>query len=139
MNRAVTLSIGWLAALLLTGCGYTYAPLTVEVRERLTERPVEGATVFIDYARTINPAPPTTAEGVTDQDGAVTLIAATYNRLVVTVTPPGVGEVRHVFAADHPAAYGPSSWINTFTDVRGDPARVVIRVLPARAPAPNPD
>lgn len=134
MRPAAVLSMASIATALLAGCGYTYAPLTVEVRERFSERPVEGATVFIDYARTINPAPPTTAEGVTDEHGAVTLIAATYNRLVVTVTPPGAGEVRHVFAADHPAAYGPTSWINTFTDVRGDAARVVIRLLPARAP-----
>lgn len=136
MKRPATLLAGALAALCLVGCGYSYAPLTVEVRERLSERPVEGATVFIDYARTINPAPPTTAQGVTDSEGAVTLTAAFYNRLVITVTPPGPGETRHVFAADHPAAHGATSWINTFTDVRGDPARVVIRMLPAtRAPA----
>lgn len=138
MRRATLPAAGAiLASALLSACGYSYAPLTVEVRERLSERPVEGARVFIDYARTINPAPPTTAEGVTDSEGAVTLEAAMYNRLVVTVTPPGAGEVRHVFAADHPAAHGASPWINTFTDVRGGAARVVIRVLPARLARPE--
>ena len=130
-RRAAQAACGALCAALLGACGYSYAPMTVQVRERLSERPVEGATVFIDYARTLNPAPPRTTEGVTDADGTVTLTAAIYNRLVITVTPPGPAETRHVFAADHPAAFGATNWINTFTDVRGDPARVVIRVMPA--------
>ncbi|MGP1309468.1 MAG: hypothetical protein ACTS27_04645 [Phycisphaerales bacterium] len=113
----------------LGACGYSYAPVTVVVKERLTEERVEGARVFVDYARTINPAPPRTAEGVTDADGRVTLDAAIYNRLVVYVTPPDGFE--HVFAADHPAAYGSSGWINTYTDRKGNPAKVVIRVLPS--------
>lgn len=127
--RAATLAAGSLALSALTACGYTYAPLTVEVKERLSDDRVANARVHIDYARTINPAPPRTAEGVTDAEGRVTLEAATYNRLVVYVTPEG--GVEHVFAVDHPAAHGATNWINTFTDRKGNPAAVVIRVLPA--------
>lgn len=130
-TRSLAATLLLACAPLLGACGYSYAPMTVQVRERLSERPVEGATVFIDYARTLNPAPPRTTRGVTDAEGTVTLTPAIYNRLVITVTPPGPGEARHVFAADHPAAFGATGWINTYTDVRGDPARVVIRVMPA--------
>ena len=138
MTRAIaSVALGTIS-LLLCACGYTYAPLTVEVRNRLNEDRVGGARVFIDYARTINPSPPRTAEGVTDDEGRVTLEAAIYNRLVVYVTPPEGTE--HVFAADHPAAHGATNWINTFTDRRGNPARVVIRVVPARrSELPDPD
>ena len=138
MNRSLSFLLLGLAALALGACGYTYAPLTVEVRQRLSEDRVEGARVFIDYARTINPAPPRTAEGITDKNGRVTLEAAIYNRLVVYITPPDGTE--HVFAADHPSAHGATNWINTFTDRRGNPARVVIRVLPAsRSELPTPE
>lgn len=129
MTRA-PLALGLLCvAGALCGCGYTYAPVTFVVKERLSDERVEGARVFVDYARTINPAPPRTAEGVTDAEGRVTLDAATYNRLVVYVTPPNGFE--HVFAADHPALHGASNWINTYTDRNGNPAKVVLRVLPA--------
>jgi hypothetical protein len=138
MTRAIaTVALGAIS-LFLCACGYTYAPLTVEVRSRLNEDRVGGARVFIDYARTINPSPPRTAEGVTDDEGRVTLEAAIYNRLVVYVTPPEGTE--HVFAADHPAAHGATNWINTFTDRRGNPARVVIRMIPAsRSELPAPE
>lgn len=129
MARRAMLGFAAGATMLLGACGYTYAPLTVVVKERLTEERVEGARVFVDYARTINPSPPKTAEGVTDAEGRVTLDAAIYNRLVIYVTPAHGFE--HVFAADHPAAYGATGWINTYTDRNGNPAKVVIRVLPA--------
>ncbi len=128
MNRALASVALAVVSLALGACGYTYAPVTVEVKERLGDERVEGARVFVDYSRTINPSPPKTAEGLTDENGRVTLVAATYNRLVVYVTPPD--GVEHVFAADHPAIYGGSGWINTYTDRKGNPAKVVIRVLP---------
>jgi hypothetical protein len=129
MRRPLAVAALTAISLSLGACGYTYAPATIVVKERLSEERVEGARVFVDYARTINPAPPKTAEGLTDEDGRVTLVVATYNRLVVYVTPPD--GVEHVFAADHPAIYGGSGWINTYTDRKGNPAKVVIRVLPA--------
>jgi hypothetical protein len=128
MSRAVALVTLTIVSLALGACGYTYAPVTIEVKERLSDEPVDGARVFVDYSRTINPSPPKTAEGLTDAEGRVTLVAATYNRLVIYVTPPG--GVEHVFAADHAAIYGASGWINTYTDRKGNPAKVVIRVLP---------
>lgn len=137
IRRLAILTFG-VVSLALSACGYTYAPLTVEVRQRLNEDRVQGARVYIDYARTINPVPPRTAEGFTDENGRVTLEAAIYNRLVVYVTPQN--GVEHVFAADHPAAHGATNWINTFTDRRGNAARVVIRMLPAsRSELPVPD
>lgn len=101
---------------------------TVQVRNRDTLAPVEGAEVMIGNTSLINPARPDTAAGTTDAEGEVTLRAAAYNRLTVRVLHPDYGTILAV--GDHPASFGDSGWIGPSMDEDGRRARLEVRLVP---------
>jgi len=125
-GRSKTLLV--LVLLALAGCQYDYAPVQVEVRNRATLDPVEGATVRVSNARTLNPTPPTPAEGTTDPEGTIRLRAALYNTLLVRISAPGHAD--HLFNAEHPAVVGDVGWITPRFNQQGGRGTLEARLAP---------
>jgi hypothetical protein len=81
MSRRVLRHALNVAALLapLSGCSfYLNRPVTFQVRDAETKRPIEGAEIKVTYLRYIEVAIPVTGagpeQGVTDRDGKLTLV-----------------------------------------------------------------
>ncbi|MBX3358098.1 MAG: hypothetical protein KF745_06695 [Phycisphaeraceae bacterium] len=115
-----------LAGLACAGAGcYSTAPMSVEVRNASSGRPIEGAQVWIEAINVTGPLslrsalgiPPMPARGVakTDSFGRATLTYETNDPMRVYVImdqAPPVG----VTLARHPALSGPTSWYCMFPE-----------------------
>ena len=138
-----------LLALVLTsgGCSSskTTRPMTIAVRDKLTQAPV--ASAHID-ARTLHffvPAdvpllgrdpildssPPLSVHGVTGPDGTVRMMVVVEHPVQVMVIAPGY-DVQVVDLLAHPADAGPSKWLDAELgpEAPGDARRVEVRFLP---------
>ncbi len=133
-----------LAALVASGCAtsHTYQPMTVAVRDKLTHEPVGNAIV---HARSLHffvpvelpllgdgvildPFPPTSARGVTGDDGTVLLKVIVHHPVQVIVLAAGY-DPQVVDLERHPAIAGASDWLSADPgpSTRFDPPRLEIR------------
>jgi hypothetical protein len=149
-GRAVTKALGCFAAALLLGAmsacssSSTYKPMTVSVRDKLSQQPVSGAVVrartshwFLPMSNIANEdaplmgrdpildgSPPRSARGVTGADGNVRLEVIVDHPVQILVLAAGY-EPQAVDVMEHPARKGePSDWLDS------DPGPA----LPSQAP-----
>ena len=138
-GRAVIRPLGWVAAALLLGAtsacssSSTYKPVTVSVRDKLSQRPVSGAVVHARTAHFFVPmgyianedapllgrepildgSPPRSDRGVTGADGNVRLEVIVDHPVQIIVVATGY-EPQAVDVEEHPARRGePSDWLDS--------------------------
>lgn len=138
--------------LLLSACSTssTYEPVTVSVRDKLSQRPISGAVV---HARTVHAfipmsaiansdvplmgrdpiidgSPPRSDSGVTADDGTVRLKVIVDHPVQLIVLAAGY-EPQTVDLVDHPAkTHEPSEWLDADPGpaLPAEPARLEVRI-----------
>jgi len=130
----------------------TYQPMTVSVRDKLSQQPVAGAVV---HARTVHAfipmsyiansdvplmgrdpiidgSPPRSARGITGADGTVRLEVIVDHPVQIIVTAAGY-EPQAIDLLEQPAASGePGTWLDADPGpaVPSDPARLEVQLIP---------